>query len=352
MTARGNVKVKGRKGSGMDSRHRLGGKSPGIDRGVAAAPLGRSRRPSRAVGEEAVRHLVVLVSVAFAPAPLEPDELTPAEQNAVDAVRRMGGKVTIDKDATGKPVVGVRLSGEVVADAQIARIKGLVRLQSLELVETAVTDKGLEHLEGFKQLRRLDLCYAVNVTDAGLGRLKVLNQLEELSLFGVPITDAGVKRLANCEQLRVLILRDTKVTDAGLAYLKDLKLRELSLAETGVTDAGLKHLGAQKELQALDLKETHITDAGLEHLKGLGDLRQLCLYATRTTEDGLQHLSGLENLETLWVWSISDKGLTSLKGLRKLQMLRLGRCTITQAGIADLRRSLPDLKVREDFPPP
>src|SRR5262249_39814863 len=59
-------------------------------------------------------------------------------------------------------------------------------------------------------------------------------------------------------------LRGTKVTDAGLKVLKDLRnLQTLELAGTEVTDAGLKDLKDLKNLHELYLSGTKVTDTGL-----------------------------------------------------------------------------------------
>jgi hypothetical protein len=41
------------------------------------------------------------------------------------------------------------------------------------------------------------------------------------------------------------------------------------LLDTRVGDAGLEHLKDMKELEGLNLGRTHVTDEGMEHLKGL-----------------------------------------------------------------------------------
>ena len=83
---------------------------------------------------------------------------------------------------------------------------------------------------------------STKVTDAVLKDLKELKQLRELSLNG-EVTGAGLKDLKELKELRKLSLNGTKVTEAWLKDLKELKqLRTLWLANTEVTDAVLKDL--------------------------------------------------------------------------------------------------------------
>jgi hypothetical protein len=87
-----------------------------------------------------------------------------------------------------------------------------------------------------------------------------------------------------------LVLSNTKITDAGLAHLKDLNLGTLNLSYTNTSDAGLKHLKTLTQLFSLDLKGTKITDAGLEYLKGLDNLYELDILETEVTDEGIKML--------------------------------------------------------------
>jgi hypothetical protein len=90
-----------------------------------------------------------------------------------------------------------------------------------------------------------------------------------------------------------LVLDNTRVTDAGLARLRNAtRLQTLSLGGTVVTDAGLEHLRGLTQLQRLYLHKTLVTDAGLAHLRGLGQLRELRLDGSAVTEAGVEGLRG------------------------------------------------------------
>src|SRR5207253_160541 len=117
------------------------------------------------------------------------------EAMAIEAIKKLGGRVEVDAKRPGQPVVGV------------------------DLDNTKVTDAGLKVLKELKSLQFLDL--------------------------GDKVTDAGLKELRELKNLQTLYLNGTKVTDTGLKELKDLKnLRTLEVAFTAVTDAGVKELKA------------------------------------------------------------------------------------------------------------
>ena len=113
----------------------------------------------------------------------------------------------------------------------------------------------------------------------------------QVNLGGTKITDAGLKELKELKGLRALNLTSTQITDAGLKDLKELRgLRFLALDRTQITDAGLKDLKELKDLQTLYLYENQITDAGLMDLKELKGLKFLCLAGTKISSAGLKDL--------------------------------------------------------------
>jgi hypothetical protein len=93
------------------------------------------------------------------------------------------------------------------------------------------------------------------------------------------------------------LTEQASVRDAALVPLKDLpKLQELTLGQTRITDVGLQHLARLKNLKVLDLSTgfdqdlvfPDVTDAGLESLKKLANLRTLVLKGTRVTDEGVK----------------------------------------------------------------
>ena len=96
-----------------------------------------------------------------------------------------------------------------------------------------------------------------------------------------------------------------------------------------MTGAGLEHFTSLLELYLTDAK---VTDAGLAHIKGLARLQILRLGRSGfhkrepgvgVTDTGLECVSGLAGLRELdlGLTPVTDEGLKHLKGLASLQKL-------------------------------
>ena len=140
-------------------------------------------------------------------------------------------------------VDGVTFNGSNLTDAGLAHLGGL-DVKMLHLEGTKVTDDGLRHVRGMSRLERLDL-YSAPVGDAGMAHLVGLPGLRWLSLGQTKVTDLGVESIEKIHGLKTLHLFGTKVGDAGAARLKSLvALKDLSLDRTRVSIPALTDLRA------------------------------------------------------------------------------------------------------------
>ncbi len=120
------------------------------------------------------------------------------------------------------------------------------------------TDQGLpallEHARFFPDLELINFVGS-RVSDAGMERIAELRRFPKLRcvLFRCNITDSGLKRLADWKELEELDLFNcARITDAGMAHLKDLpnlrnmpNLRRVCLRGTAVTNPGVLALCQQ-----------------------------------------------------------------------------------------------------------
>jgi internalin A len=95
-----------------------------------------------------------------------------AEDKAVAFVKRLGGTVTRDENAPGKPDTEVTfIYWSTVTEAGLKKLTPLKKLTTLNLSNTKVTEAGLKELAPFKNFTKLNLI-GTQVTDAGLKELR------------------------------------------------------------------------------------------------------------------------------------------------------------------------------------
>lgn len=184
-----------------------------------------------------------------------------------------------------------------------------------------------------------------------------LTKAKRLNLCGSKITDTGLAALKNMKQLEVLDLRFTDITDAGLAHLEELEnLTELYLGGdarhvgTKITDAGMTSLRAMKKLSVLTLVHTGIGNTSMKVLRDLTGLKHLEMSHTKVTDDGLADVATLADLQHLDIYTtaVTDSGLEHLQKLGRLNYLNLYDVTsVTDEAVDTLRRAVPGLHVRQ-----
>ena len=144
-----------------------------------------------------------------------------ARQKAIDAIRKRGALALQVAADTMAVDVNFSLAGGDVADADLALLDGLEStLVWLNLSRTKVTDRGLERLAKYPQLRRLNLA-RTSTDDGALRHVAGLEHLEYLNLYGTAVTDAGLAQLRGLAKLRKLYLWQSKVTEDGAARLAE-----------------------------------------------------------------------------------------------------------------------------------
>lgn len=170
------------------------------------------------------------------------------------------------KNARGMETLN--LSGTQITGKGLQYLSEMKRLRYLCLSSTDVANGGLESLNNLPSLRELRLDFT-RVTDQDLAGIEpTLARLETLYLNSTAVTDAGVAHLRGARNLKTLWLDNTKITDGGLASLAGLtNLEELLLSHTAVTDKGVGQLGARSKLKKLSLYDTAVSARAVADLK-------------------------------------------------------------------------------------
>jgi hypothetical protein len=106
----------------------------------------------------------------------------------------------------------------------------------------------------------------------------------------------------------------------------------VDLSETGITDAGLAYLSNVKEID-LNMCE-NITDAGLAHLENVEKI--VLSDCENITDDGLVHLRNVEDINLSNCNNITNDGLAHLRNVKKIDLSNWDCLNITYAGLAHL----------------
>ena len=155
------------------------------------------------------------VKVAKADAPkADPAKLKLVADTIAQVEKSGASLMAIAQDTPELRFSALNVSKEY-SDDQLALLKPVAGdIKWIDLARTKVTDKGLTHLAGMKNLSRLHLENTA-ITDAGLESLKGLSNLEYLNLYNTGITDAGLAKLGGLKKLKKIFVWQSKVTDAG-----------------------------------------------------------------------------------------------------------------------------------------
>jgi hypothetical protein len=103
-------------------------------------------------------------------------------------------------------------------DDDFANAAELHKLRTLDLRWTAITDKGIEHLRGLKDLRMVNL--SPTTSDLCLDHLVGLPRLISVTLRGPGFTDACIDKLITIKTLTYVDFVGTMVTPQGVARLR------------------------------------------------------------------------------------------------------------------------------------
>jgi internalin A len=249
-----------------------------------------------------------------------------------------------------------------IKDHEIRQLQQLPKLEQLNLTRSGLTDAGCQILADMPNLKSVIMC-RTEVTDAGirtLGKLK----LEEIGL-GNKISDAGLAQIPSTVK-SVAIDQNSRadavsrylgdktgdgpgITPAGIQRLAQThpQLESLSICcGPASTDGAMVGVGNMKNLKTLSFVGD-VTDTGVSEIGNLQKLERLFLSGPKFTNEGARALLSCKNLQELGIAGngINDGVIPTLAKMQSLKSLSLDCTRVSDAGIEQLRKLLPNCKV-------
>lgn len=280
---------------------------------------------------------------------------------------RFGARLETPADAEKAAAVlaGLKTVRRLTLDfgaAHEALLKGAARLPALEELHIVwgegLTDDGMKPIGAMTRLRRLNLRFCMEVTDAGIAELAPLQGLQELRIprtfqSFAPLGVAGLRALGALPEIQLLDLSGWELSgEACKAIARWTSLHELVLDEVkGPIDDGLELLAPLKQLKVLGLSNTALTDWGMQFIGTFAALEKLDLSSMNDAEGisdiGIEFLSGLRHLKELDLQGqkgVPGLALKVLAGLPALEVLEISSAGIKEKDWANLGQA-PALRV-------
>ena len=177
----------------------------------------------------------------------------------------------LNQGATSRDSPRSRAGKRKLCDAQMAFLRDLKSIQTLDLVDLPIGDEAVLYLNGSQELRRLELD-GTEISDRAIETLVALPKLEVLMLNDTRISDAGIEQMARRGRLVSLGIQGTAVTDRGLKLLvASPTLRTLNLGDFGESDGltaqGLVSLGSSPSLRYLTIDGMSLLPSDLRRVR-------------------------------------------------------------------------------------
>ncbi|MDO4570006.1 MAG: hypothetical protein Q4D38_06475 [Planctomycetia bacterium] len=238
-----------------------------------------------------------------------------------------------------------------VTDAGLEVLKGLPNLIVVKLRCTAVTNMGIQNVEG-KSLKTFDIEDSQTFSDEAIPLLAAMkDSLQEIIIMRcIAVSDNGIKLLGECTNMRKMNLRGNYIGGDALEACKNMpNLNLLIVSETFVDDSGVAHLENLTKLETLDLWNTLISDAAAESIAKITSLKKLSVVGTQISDAGVAQIATLPNLESLDLGETqtTDASVEALCGMKSLKTLSLRATSVSMEGAEKIRAALPNCTVTQ-----
>ena len=108
----------------------------------------------------------------------------------------------------------LNIGGAILSDVGMKALANMASLKSLDLSRMEITAQGLEPLTKMTKLQRLNLWQCARIDDRAAQHLLKMNSLETLDLGDTAVTDKLLDDIAGMKSLKLLLVEGTRITPA------------------------------------------------------------------------------------------------------------------------------------------
>lgn len=241
-------------------------------------------------------------------------------------------------------VAEIRLDDQRRVD--LSPMAALTSCQQLHISSCPCTDDDLLHVRHLTDMRRLSLINT-KVTNKGLEILNGLTSLEAIDLAESNIDDEGIAHLITKKNLTYVRL-DRHVTKKGLGYLAELpKLQHLSLYTARVSPDSLAILN-NPQLHTIEFSSLPFARVDLPALLKLPHLRHVKFW--HLTDEDIRAIAKqwpeLESIGSVGESQlITNDCIASLFQLKNLTSIDLENTRLSTQAIASIKRAFPSANI-------
>lgn len=236
-------------------------------------------------------------------------------------------------------VTKVETSSPEFSGQGVLLLAKLENLASVNIANGVLRAQDLAGLGNAKSLKSVSISSSA-ADDSVVASLASLPELESLDLSSTKVSPAAGVSFSQMIKLAELDLRHTKINDTLVASVAGLPIRKLDLAQTQITDEILPLLFKIKTLEELDVSFNRLNGAAFEGISSTG-IRVLNVGETNFGVPGFMNIKGMRQLEELNVYNaglVQHKKADVFTSFPRLKVLNAGKNAIADAGVDEFFR--------------
>ncbi len=217
----------------------------------------------------------------------------------------------------------------------------ITSLESLNIIATKANDDWIAPLGALTHLKSLRFTNNGKLTDAGLEHLAGLRQLEVFAYVGTGMQGHAFAKFEGWDKLKQSSFRGSSLDDEGLRQMCEHfpNYESLSLAHAKFTDAAAPNLAKLTKLKSLELGTHNGTPKTLLSITGL-PLENLQLGEGFESPECIGLIKGMPTLHRLTLTSakaLSDADLKELAAMKQLESLELNELPLPDERLPQLQ---------------